>query len=310
MARELSGGVKNLLIHTGEFPDDPDSLSLYPEYSLTERLLEGKGFKPDFIASGNIRYTHRTTSDREIYFISNRTGFEVTDTCYFRDGHKTAELWDAVTGKIRLLPDIFPRNGFTCVPVKLAPYQSFFIVFYNPENGNQKRSEEEKNFPEKSTLMTLTGPWSVAFDTSWGGPEKIQFEKLTDWSVSPEDGIKYYSGKAVYSKTFSIPEFAGSIKRSEIWLDLGKVKNIASVKLNNRDLGIVWTSPWEMNITDAIRQTDNNLEITVINLWINRLIGDESEPWDGIENGKWPEWLLNGTATAHKTLYIHNSQVL
>jgi len=67
------------------------------------------------------------------------------------------------------------------------------------------------------------------------------------------------------------------------------------VKLNNKDLGIVWTSPWEINISDAVRETDNNLEITVINLWINRLIGDESEPWDGVENGKWPEWLLNGT---------------
>ena len=93
----------------------------------------------------------------------------------------------------------------------------------------------------------------------------------------------------------SIKNQKSSIKKSEIWLNLGEVKNIASVKLNNRDLGIVWTSPWEINISEAIRQTDNNLEITVINLWINRLIGDESEPWDGIENGKWPEWLLNGT---------------
>lgn len=274
---------------------DPDSLSLYPEYSLTERLLAGKGFKPDFIASGNIRYTHRTTSDREIYFISNRTGVEVTDTCYFRDAQKTSELWDAVTGKIRLIRDIHSRNGKTGVPVELAPYQSFFIVFYKSDLKSQNTITEKDNFPEKSILMTLTGQWSVVFDTSWGGPEKIQFEKLTDWAVSPEDGIKYYSGKAVYSKAFNIPEFEGSIKNSEIWLNLGEVKNIASVKLNNRDLGILWTSPWEINISGAVKQTDNNLEITVINLWINRLIGDESEPWDGIENGKWPEWLLNGT---------------
>jgi hypothetical protein len=143
--------------------------------------------------------------------------------------------------------------------------------------------------------MTLDGSWSVAFDTLWGGPSKIEFEKLTDWSLRPEDGIKHYSGKAVYEKTFSLPEPEKSHKKSEIWLNLGNVKNIAKVKLNNRDLGIVWTSPWEVNISDALRQTNNHLEITVINLWINRLIGDESEPWDGVENGKWPEWLINGT---------------
>jgi len=293
-------GKKFINPHRG-IRGDPDSLSLYPEYSLTERLLADKGMKPDFKASGKIRYTHRTTtSDREIYFISNRTGSEVTDTCYFRDGQDTAELWDAVTGKIKSLPDIFFRDGMTGIPVKLAPYQSFFIVFYKSEINSQIRMVEEENFPGKKVLMTLDGQWSVAFDTSWGGPEKIQFEKLADWSVRPEDGIKYYSGKAVYSKTFSIPEFEGSIKKSEIWLNLGEVKNIASVKLNNRDLGIVWTSPWEVNISDAVRQTDNHLEITVINLWINRLIGDESEPWDGIEKGKWPEWFLNGTQRLSK----------
>ena len=274
---------------------DPDSLSLYPEYSLTEKLLADNGFKPDFKASGSIRYTHKTTSDREIYFISNRTGNEVADTCHFRDGHKTAQLWDAVTGKIRLLPDILFRDGITGIPVKLAPYQSFFIVFYKSDINNKNRLSEEKNFPGKSLLMTLDGSWSVAFDTLWGGPSKIEFEKLTDWSLRPEDGIKHYSGKAVYEKTFSLPEPEKSHKKSEIWLNLGNVKNIAKVKLNNRDLGIVWTSPWEVNISDALRQTNNHLEITVINLWINRLIGDESEPWDGVENGKWPEWLINGT---------------
>lgn len=274
---------------------DPDSLSLYPEYSLTEKLLADKGIKPDFKASGNIRYTHRTTSDREVYFISNRTGSEVIDTCYFRDGQDAAELWDAVTGKIRSLPDHFFLDGMTGIPVKLAPYQSFFIIFYKSELRNKKIFAEAGNFREKSVLMTLNGSWSVAFDTSWGGPAKIEFDKLTDWSVRHEDGIKHYSGKAVYSKTFSLPESEVPLKKSEIWLDLGEVKNIAGVKLNNRDLGIVWTSPWEVNISDAIRQTDNHLEITVINLWINRLIGDESEQWDGVENGKWPEWLLNGT---------------
>ena len=136
----------------------------------------------------------------------------------------------------------------TGVPVKLAPYQSFFVVFSESDLKTQDSITVKDNFPEKRVLMTLTGPWNVAFDTSWGGPEKIRFEKLTDWSVSTEDGIKYYSGKAVYSKTFSIPESGGSIKKSEIWLNLGEVKNIASVKLNNTDLGIVWTSPWEINI--------------------------------------------------------------
>jgi hypothetical protein len=80
-----------------------------------------------------------------------------------------------------------------------------------------------------------------------------------------------------------------------IHLSLGEVKNIAHVRLNGRDLGIVWTSPWIVSAGDAIREKRNKLEIEVANLWVNRLIGDENKPWDGIEQGKWPDWLLNGT---------------
>jgi len=292
---------KELLNPGRGIPSHPDSLSLYPVYSLTEKILADKGMIPDFKSSGNIRYTHRTTPDRDIYFISNRTGNKLADTCYFRDGQTYAELWDAVTGIIRPVPDLFSKDNMTGIPVKLAPYQSFFVVFYKSEIKSQNRIPKKDNFPDKSLLMTIEGPWSVTFDTSWGGPGKIEFENLSDWSVRPEDGIRHYSGKAVYSLIFRIPESeASSKKSSDIYLNLGEVRNIASVKLNDRDLGVVWTSPWEINITDALKPTDNHLKITVINLWINRLIGDESEPWDGIEKGKWPEWLLTGSQRPSK----------
>jgi hypothetical protein len=281
-------------------PDKNDTLALYPDYSFTTGILKESGILPDFKSAGGIRYTHRSLKEREVYFISNRTDSLVKDTCYFRNGTDIAELWDAVTGDIKLIPDLFSRDGMTCVPVTLDPCQSLFIVFYKGNKNFNSRENHSQSFPGKGILMTLDGPWTVAFDTVWGGPAKVEFERLSDWSVSQEEGIKYYSGKAVYTKTFDLPESSGSWKKSKIYLNLGDVKNIAGVKLNNKDLGIVWTAPWQVNITGAVRQKKNQLEITVINLWINRLIGDESEPWDGIEDGKWPDWFLNGTARTSK----------
>jgi hypothetical protein len=126
------------------------------------------------------------------------------------------------------------------------------------------------------------------------------FNSLYDWTKSKEKGIRFYSGIAVYNKVFDLPDNSGSKNNSEFFLDLGTVKNLAKVKLNGRDLGILWTSPWQVNVTDILKRKGNRLDIEVANLWINRLIGDESFPWDGVVDGKWPDWLLNGTERKSK----------
>ena len=271
-----------------------DTLDLYPDYSFTAEILKEAGIFPDFSSSGDIRYTHRSLNEREIYFISNRTDSVVKDTCYFRDGTDNAEIWDAVTGEIYPAGPINNKNGMKSIVVSLDPYQSCFIVFNISGNTGPDRSSEISPFTVKTIVCSLEGPWDVSFDSARGGPSGIVFDTLVDWTKRPEDGIKYYSGIASYRKTFDFPEYV-NLRHSELILNMGSVKNLAAVSLNGKDLGTVWTSPFHVRITGVIRRTNNKLKIDVANLWVNRLIGDESEPWDGIENGKWPEWLINGT---------------
>ena len=103
------------------------------------------------------------------------------------------------------------------------------------------------------------------------------FENLDDWTKRPEEGIKYYSGTATYRKTFDVPQsFRKS--RCKIFLDLGEMKNVAEVRLNGKDLGVLWTKPFQVDLTEAIKIAGNLLEIDVVNLWANRLIGDASLP--------------------------------
>ena len=63
-------------------------------------------------------------------------------------------------------------------------------------------------------------------------------------------------------------------------LSLGTVKETARVRLNGKDLGVVWCAPWQVDITAAAKRGENLLEIEVVNLWPNRLIGDASLPKD------------------------------
>jgi hypothetical protein len=273
---------------------------IYPDYEAAAAVLKRLGSPPDFSASGAVRSIHRSFPDREVYFLSNRTDGTVDDTCLFRDGTLKAELWDAVTGEIRPLRNLKATDAGIAAEVKLEPYQSFFIVFdkeKNPRSGD-KESRRDKDqppdYPTAKTIVTIEGPWTVEFEPAWGGPERVVFDRLVDWTQRPEDGIRYYSGIAVYSKDFDLPEGDARPKRQRLFLDLGTVGHLARVKLNGKDLGIVWTAPWQVRIGDAVRRKGNRLEVEVANLWINRLIGDEAEPWDGIERGRWPDWLLEG----------------
>lgn len=278
-------------IYWGGRFSETDTAGLYPVYEVAANVLKEIGVKEDFSASGSIRYTHRTTAEKDIYFISNRTGLPVQDICSFRDGAGTPELWDPVTGETRLLTEYTRENGQTSIPIKLDKDQSLFIVFSKNGTSDDEHISGDRNFPEISKLKELSGSWNISFDPAWGGPETITFDELEDWSKREEEGIKYYSGSATYHKTFDMPETINS-ENQDIYLDLGKVKNLARVKLNGKDLGIIWTFPARVNISKAVQARENMLEIEVANLWGNRLIGDANLPYDGVIDGKWPDWLM------------------
>ncbi len=256
---------------------DEDAESLYPHYDSTAAVLKTMGISEDFSATGPIRFTHRRTAEREIYFVSNRTDTHVRADCTFRISDKQPELWNPVDGKTRPLPQYRIEDGRTVVPLRFGPWESYFIVFPRGASlGNNKSEANATNFPETTSVATLRGPWEVFFDPKWGGPEKVTFDTLQDWTERKEEGIKYYSGIATYRKRFDCPADLSTGHR--IYLDLGTIHELARVKLNGKDLGVVWAAPWRVEITDTVQPTDNLLEFQVANFWPNRLIGDTALP--------------------------------
>jgi hypothetical protein len=236
-----------------------------------------------------LRSIHRRDGNCDFYFVANVADSAATLTCSFPVAGKQPELWDPVWGTTRDLPD-FKQNGSNIeVPLTFAPAQSYFIVFQKGAGGGG--NAKLPNFPDLVSEMELAGARTVSFDPAWGGPQSATFNGLEDWTQRLEPGIRYYSGSAAYSLGFSAAPGSSNRRR---YLDLGVVKHLAAVKLNGTDLGVLWTAPWRVEITGALRNGENSLEVTVTNVWANRLIGDEREPPDcvwspGHGRGRFPK---------------------
>ena len=243
-----------------------------------QTVLDQLGVPPDL--SGlpkGAPFIHRHLPDGgDAYFIANQGDTVMPTKADFRVDGRQPELWDAVTGERRDLPEFTQGGGRTQVPLEFAPRQSLLVVFRKALAAGNGSKAGGKNFAAQTSLGEITGSWQVRFDPKWGGPESIEFDQLVDWTRRPEDGIKYYSGTAVYQKTFDLPVPPAPGRRMH--LDLGEVHSMARVRLNGQDLGLVWCAPWQVEITGAVKASGNQLEIEVTNPWANRIIGDQSLP--------------------------------
>jgi hypothetical protein len=238
-------------------------MKILPDFEVKGRT-EGAGFN----------FTHRRLRETDIYLVVNLQDVSVEAQCVFRIRGRQPEIWDPVTGSNWGATDFRWEEGRTVVPMTFAPYQSFFILFRKPSAEPEK---SRPNFPVVLESVELTGSWIVHFDPKWGGPHSVEFQTLGDWTRRPEEGIRYYSGTATYRKTIRQPENVSRVGERTM-LNLRDLRNLAEVRLNGKNLGVLWTKPYSVEITDALQPGDNHLEIDVVNLWANRLIRDAGLP--------------------------------
>lgn len=256
-------------------------------------VFQKDGLGPDFEGDG-LSYLHRRIGEADVYFVANPRDEARDVECAFRISGKVPECWDPETGEIRDLPEYGEEGGRTRVPLRFGPVGSAFVVFRRDGGGARAQG---KNFPEFRRVAEVTGPWEVTFDPRWGGPAApVAFDALEEWNQRAEDAVRYYSGTAVYRTSFPC---GGGDLAGELFLDLGRVEVMARVKVNGVDCGVAWKPPYRVPVRGAVREGKNDLRIEVVNLWINRMIGDEQLPEDG--NWKdfetlleWPAWFREG----------------
>jgi hypothetical protein len=237
-----------------------------------DAALARLGVTPDFTYSGaqadaQILYVHRALRRGDIYFLNNRRPRAENVEARFRVSGLSPEVWRADTGQTE--PISYRMEGdVTVVPLHFDAEESFFIVFA------QQTSRKKLEIParELTQVAAVDGPWNVRFQPGRGAPDSIRLDTLQSLSENAAPGVKYFSGEATYSTTFALPGRVSAGK--PVFLDLGRVADIAEVRLNGKVVGTAWHAPFRVDISRAVREGVNQLEVRVADRWVNRLIGD------------------------------------
>ena len=268
------------------------------------------------IDSTQIDFIHRQMDGGiDAYFISNKTDQAIAFEAKFRVNGKQPEIWDPVTGNIEIQKIFSVADGFTSIPINLEQNGSCFVVFRNGlpkkyytsirqgdrtifprsrtehlkmdmegKNKNDRQltfvtnQQEEKQINIKSLpQQKLEGHWQVQFTDPWEETFNKTFDSLFSFTIHPEHRVRYFSGIAAYETEFAIPAKV-NLNNYQISLNLGEVANVAEVKINDYDAGILWHPPYRLDVSTFVKPGINKLQIKVANLWPNRMIGDYQLP--------------------------------
>ena len=274
----------------------------------------------EILAGGNsIVWTHRKTADADIYFVANQSRKPVGAEILFRVAGMLPEIWDAEKGTTTQKVTWEKEAGRTKVSLELESLQSLFVIFrkQTKDTGSGKSIDVSE-----SIVSEIAGPWKVLFKPVKAQESfEVNMDSLYDWTISADKRLKYFSGTATYSKNVHL--IKKEIKDAQaVYLDLGKVGGIVSLKINGREVAVLWKHPFKADITRYVKPGKNVFEIEVTNTLTNCLIGDEQYPLDikfgrldyagKVFRGRWlleyPKWLYTGDKrpTERKTFTTYN----
>lgn len=239
-----------------------------------EDVFSFLGIEPDFAdwsdPDSPVLFIHRSLRNGEIYFVSNQSDAPLKIDACFRTAGRRPQLWNPVDGSIRDLEEYSVKDGKTYIPLEFNEQESCFIIF--DKKGRPARNPEP-NFPARTLIQSLNGPWTVSFQKERGGlSEPLKTDTIGDWCLV--EGLEHYSGLGTYKTSFTLDE----IPQGQVFIQFADIMVTARVRLNGKEVGCLWTTPFRVNVTDALTLGENILEVEVANNWQNRMIGDAQLP--------------------------------
>jgi len=239
--------------------------------------------QPDAAIAPNAKdfgFVHRQTEDADIYFVANTSNVKKNVEISFRNNAGQAEVWNAMDGKSTTANIKSQTKDATNILLNFEPYGSHVVIFSKRKTSATK---PQTNIAS-ATSIDLSSDWSVTF----GKDAPVTMNSLRSWTE--HEATKYFSGTAVYEKTFDV---APESLKNLIKLDFGEpvslefevqrngmrtyldapVKEAALVYINDKRAGAVWAPPYSLDVTPFLKAGANKIKIVVANTAINYMAG-------------------------------------
>ncbi|MBR4755349.1 MAG: hypothetical protein IK076_00235, partial [Bacteroidales bacterium] len=200
-------------------------------------------------------------------------------------GKGKAQWWNPVDGSVSRLK-VRGLGRYKTIRLDLDHAEGGFIVFRQDKEARQPVRTAFAELPS-GKVVEVDG-WTVQFPEGWGTPAgPVALDSLVAWKdLDLGDEGRSFSGTATYSATFDVPE--GKVGK-EVVLDLGRVDFIADVKVNGESAGVLWTSPYRLDVGGLVRAGENTVTVEVTSTWYNRLVYDA-----GQEEALRKTWTISG----------------
>jgi hypothetical protein len=216
------------------------------------------------IADTGLGVLRRRTADGEIYFIANLTGKAVDDWMPLGRPAGGAVLLEARSGKAGVAA-LRQAGGTTQVYLQLQPGDSIFVKTFRDRRAKGSRWAYAQ---ETDPAIAIDGSWRVTFVS--GGPAlPPAFTETTLASWTGQGGeAERFAGTARYETEFNLP---GGVAADDWILDLGDLRETATVWLNGTKVDDVWALPFRTRVGAQLRTGRNILALEVTNLSANRV---------------------------------------
>ena len=270
---ELASGLNRFVIHTSvhqPLDDKKPGFSLGPfgQYFTRQETWAEAGAKAwmEYLGRSSYLLQQGKYVADVLYFYGENTNI----TWQFKEKLPKIEGYEYDFCNSSALINVMQvKNGKIVTPSGMS--YSLLILDESAKNMTLPVLNYTKPALTEKQVVTIASPWKVNFQEGRGAPASTTFDKLMSLTESADNGIKYFSGTVTYRNTFKI---AVLTQGAAYEIDLGEVKNIAEVIVNGKNVGTVWKKPFKLDLTNALKEGENTLEIKVTNLWVNRLIGD------------------------------------